>query len=557
MKNYAIGIDFGTLSARALMIDAQTGEELGVSVFEYPHKVMDDTLPSGKMLGKGWALQHPQDYLDALRLTLRDLLKSTRVDPCAVIGVGVDFTSCTMLPVDRNNTPLCLLPEFKSEPHAYVKLWKHHAAQYCADRIDRLARERNEKFLDLYGGKTNSEYLLPKVLQIVEEAPKVYEKCDRIVEAADWIVWQLTGKRVRSTCVAGYKSFWNYRTGYPPRDFLTALDPALESLTDEKLQGEFMDVGQCAGTVTAKMAEITGLKAGTPVAVAIVDAHASLPACKIFEAGKMLLILGTSTCEIVLDEEEKAVSGICGVVKDAIIPGYFAYEAGQSCVGDSFDWFVNNCAPASCREEAREKGIGIHKLLRGKAERLRPGESGLLALDWWNGVRSTLMNFNLSGMILGMTINTKPEEIYRAMIESTAFGARNIIEAYRAGGVEIRELYAAGGIASKDEMMMQIYADICNMTISISGSSQSGALGSAIYGVAAAGKEKSGYANFGQIVQTLGRLQERVYVPIAENAATYELLYREYDRLYQYFGKGENRVMETLDELKNSAKARR
>jgi L-ribulokinase len=557
VKKYAIGIDFGTLSARALMIDAETGEEISVSVFEYPHKVMDDELPCGEKLGNGWALQHPQDYLDALQSTVRDLLESTKIDRSAVIGVGIDFTSCTVLPVDRNNTPLCMLPEFEHEPHAYVKLWKHHAAQYCADMIDRLLEERSEAFLSLYGGKTNSEYLLPKVLQIVKEAPEVYAKCDRIVEAADWIVWQLTGERVRSTCSAGYKSFWNYQTGYPPRDFLIALDPALENLTEEKLRGELKNVGERAGTVTAQMEDFTGLKEGTPVAVAIVDAHASLPACKISEAGKMLMILGTSTCEIVLDKEEKAVPGVCGVVKDAIIPGFFAYEAGQSCVGDNFEWFVKNCLPASYYSEAREKGMGIHKFLRSKAEQLRPGESGLLALDWWNGVRSTLMNFNLSGMVLGMTIHTKPEEIYRAMIESTAFGARKIIETYRAGGIEINELYAAGGIASKDAMMMQIYADVCNMTIHISGSSQSGALGSAIYGVAAAGKEKSGYDSLKQIVQTLGKLQERIYEPIPKNVETYQLLYLEYDRLYHYFGKDENRVMDTLSELKNTVGIRK
>lgn len=557
MKKYAIGIDFGTLSARALMIDAETGEEISVSVFEYPHRVMDDELPCGEKLGNGWALQHPQDYLDALQSTVRDLLESTKIDRSAIIGVGIDFTSCTVLPVDRNNTPLCMLPEFEHEPHAYVKLWKHHAAQYCADMIDRLLEERSEAFLSLYGGKTNSEYLLPKVLQIVKEVPEVYAKCDRIVEAADWIVWQLTGERVRSTCSAGYKSFWNYRTGYPPRDFLIALDPALENLTEEKLRGELKNVGERAGTVTAQMENFTGLKEGTPVAVAIVDAHASLPACKISEAGKMLMILGTSTCEIVLDKEEKAVPGVCGVVKDAIIPGFFAYEAGQSCVGDNFEWFVKNCLPASYYSEAQEKGMGIHKFLRSKAEQLRPGESGLLALDWWNGVRSTLMNFNLSGMVLGMTIHTKPEEIYRAMIESTAFGARKIIETYRAGGIEINELYAAGGIASKDAMMMQIYADVCNMTIHISGSSQSGALGSAIYGVAAAGKEKSGYDNLKQIVQTLGKLQERIYEPIPKNVETYQLLYLEYDRLYHYFGKDENRVMDTLSELKNTVGIRK
>jgi L-ribulokinase len=265
----------------------------------------------------------------------------------------------------------------------------------------------------------------------------------------------------------------------------------------------------------------------------------------------MLMIIGTSTCAIVLGQEEKAIPGVCGVVKDAIIPGLFAYEAGQSCVGDSFDWFVKNCVPDSYKNEAQEKGMGIHKFLRSKAERLKPGESGLLALDWWNGVRSPLMDFQLGGMILGMTLRTKPEEIYRALIESTAFGARKIIETYRAGGIEIHELYAAGGIASKDPMTMQIYADVCNMPIHISGSSQSGALGSAIYGVAAAGKEKSGYDDLTEIVRKIGKVQKQVYDPISKNAETYQLLYHEYEELFRYFGKGENRVMKALNEHKN------
>ena len=550
MKRYAIGIDYGTLSARALLLDIDTGEEVAVTVFEYPHKVMESELPCGKPLGQGWALQHPQDYLDALHNTIIDLLDKTKIDNACVLGVGVDFTSCTMIPVDNSNTPLCMKPEFESEPHAYVKLWKHHAAQNYADLIDRLAKERGEKFIGLYGGKTNSEYLLPKALEILKEAPHVYAACDRLVEAADWIVWQLTGNRVRSTCAAGYKSFWNYKTGYPSRNFLAALDPAFENSAEEKLAGQLMNVGQGAGYITHEMARFTGLREGTAVSVAVVDAHASLPACKITEPGKLLMILGTSSCHIVLDREEKAIPGVCGTVKDAIIPGFFAYEAGQSCVGDSFEWFVNQCVPQSYYQEAKEKNCSIHKLLRSKAKPLHPGESGLLAMDWWNGVRSTLMNFNLSGMILGLTLHTKPEEIYRAMIESTAYGTRKIIETYRKGGVKIHELYAAGGIASKDSMMMQIYADVCNMTIHLSGSSQSGALGSAIYAVSAAGEEKSGYHDLVEIVQKLGKLQNTTYVPSRKNVEIYDTLYREYDRLYNYFGNGENQVMETLKDLK-------
>lgn len=552
MSKYSIGIDFGTLSARALLVQVETGEEITSSVFEYPHKVIENELPCGKELGAGWSLQDPQDYLDALQAVIRGVLEESRISSADVIGVGVDFTSCTMLPVDRNNTPLCMLPRFRSEPHAYAKLWKHHAAQYCAERIDRAIERMGGDLLHLYGGKTNSEWMLPKVMQLAEEAPQVYAACDRIVEAGDWIVWQLTGERVRSTCMAGYKSFWNYKNGYPRQDFFTALNPALGDLMESKLAGPLKNVGECAGTVTPQMADFTGLKAGTAVSAAAIDAHASLPACGISEPGKLLLVLGTSTCHIVLDQAEKEIPGICGVVKDGILPGLFAYEAGQNCVGDSFAWFVNNCVPESYVTDARAKHRNIYQYLQEKAETLCAGESGLLALDWWNGVRSTLMNYNLSGLILGLTLQTKPEEIYRALIEATAFGARKIMETYQNGGISVDELYAAGGIAAKDTMTMQIYADVCNRDIYVAGSAQSGALGSAFYGIAAAGEEKSGYRDMNEIVR-LGRLQQVCYHPDPENVRVYEILYKEYNKLYACFGSDENPVMNTLKALKKGS----
>lgn len=550
MKRYAIGVDYGTLSARAVLIDGENGNELAVSTMDYPHGVMDNILPNGKKLGADWALQYPQDYMDCFVKTVREVLDISKVNSEDVIGIGVDFTSCTILPVLKDGTPLCMLDEYQDEPHSYVKLWKHHSAQYCADILNRIAEERGEKWLSLYGGKISSEWVVPKVMQIVKEAPHIYKACDKIIEAGDWVVWQLCGKEMRSACNAGYKALWHHKTGYPSKAFFASLDPIMENFAEEKLSTDIHPLGSSAGCITLEIAKLTGLSAKTKVAIEIIDAHASVPACGIDTAGKMLMIMGTSTCHMLLSEKEMGVPGTCGVVKDGILPGFYAYEAGQSCVGDHFSWFIQNCLPASYVDEAHRKGINIHKLLREKAEKLATGQSGLLALDWWNGVRSVLMDFDLSGMILGMTLQTKPEEIYRALIEATAYGTRNIIESFEQNGVPVNELYAAGGIALKDPMTMQIYADVCNREIKIAASEQSGAVGSAILGLIAAGEEKSGYSNVGEAIKVIGRIHDVIYQPIPENVKIYDQLFCEYKLLHDYFGMGGNDVMKRLKKIK-------
>ena len=558
-NRYAVGVDYGSLSARALLLNLDTGEEAAVSEFAYPHAVMDTALPDGTPLGTDWALQHPQDYLDALHHTLPDLLHKAGASPDEVVGIGIDFTSCTILPTTKEGIPLCFLPEYKGEPHAYVKLWKHHAAQYCADLLNETAEQRGEPWLSLYGGRISSEWVVPKAMQIAKEAPAVYDAAGRILEAGDWVVWQLCGEEVRSACNAGYKALWHHQNGYPSEAFFEALDPRMKHFVRDKLAApdgtdrNIRPLGSRAGFLTREAAALTGLNEGTAVAVEIIDAHASVPGSGINAAGQMLMIMGTSTCHMLLSETEEGVPGTCGIVKDGILPGFYGYEAGQSCVGDHFAWFVENGVPAAYRDEAKERGMNIHALLREKAGRLKPGESGLVALDWWNGVRSVLMDFDLSGLIVGMTLQTKPEAIYRALIEATAFGTRRIIEAFEDKGVPVRELYAAGGIALKDPMMMQIYADVCNREIRLSGSTQSGALGSAIFGAAAAGPELSGFADVGEAVRKLGRLHETVYRPVPAHVDAYERLYGEYRRLHDFFGLEEG-TMKRLKQMKKEAK---
>jgi len=546
MPKYTIGLDYGTLSARALLLDIESGEEIATAVMDYPHGVMDETLPGGAPLGPDWALQHPRDYLDVLSVIVPQVLREAGINPADVVGIGVDFTASTVLPCLKDGTPLCLLPEYQDVPHAYVKLWKHHAAQPQATRLNETAVSRGEEFLRYYGGIVSSEWAIPKLWQVLDEAPEIYERCEKWIEAADWLVWQLCGVETRNACCAGYKALWVKALGYPSDDFFKALDPRLEHVIDEKMSRNVLPLGARAGGLTDAMALALGLEPGTAVAAGIIDAHVAVPAAGITGAGEMLAIMGTSTCHMLLGGEEIPVPGICGVAADGILPGYYAYEAGQCCVGDHFAWFIENCLPKAYFDEATAKRVNIHALLREKASAKKPGESGLVALDWWNGNRSVLVDAELTGLLIGMTLQTRPEDIYRALIEATAYGTRKIVETFRENGVRVDALYAAGGIAQKDPMMMQIYADILRMPIRIVASGQAGALGAAIYGACAAGSTAGGFDDASEAARRLGRVKDTVYIPDGANAALYDGLYAEYILLHDYFGRGGNDVMKRL-----------
>ncbi len=549
MAKYALGIDYGTLSGRALLVDVRTGEEVAVSEYEYPHGVMAEQMTCGVKLPPDFALQHPRDYLKVLEVCIPDVIRKSGADPKDIIGVGVDFTACTILPVRADGTPVCFSKEYKSVPNAYVKLWKHHAAQDKANRLNEIAERRGEKWLARYGGKISSEWMFPKVWQILDESPDIYEQADRFIEATDWVVWQLTGVETRNSCTAGYKAIWHKRDGYPSPEFFEALDPRMKNIAQDKL-GEVVPLGTRAGGITPEMAEKTGLVPGTSVAVGNVDAHVCVPAVKIDGPGKMLAIMGTSTCHMLLGKEEKSVPGICGYVEDGVLPGYYGYEAGQSCVGDHFAWFTDNCVPEEYFKIAKSGGMDIHEYMQKLAAELAPGESGLLALDWWNGNRSVLVDVDLTGMMIGMTLQTKPHEMYRALVEATAFGTRKIIENFEESGVAVDEFYAAGGIAEKSPFMMQLYADIIQKPVRISGSAQGPALGAAIFGAVAAGAENGGYENVFEAARVMGKLKDTLYMPNAKSAEVYDSLYAAYKKLHDYFGRGENDVMKQLKALR-------
>jgi len=554
MSKYVIGVDYGTLSGRALIADARSGEEIASAVYEYPHAVMDKALPDGTALGPAWALQDPQDYLDVLSNAVPEIIRQSGISPEDIIGIGTDFTACTVLPVKADGTPLCFLPQYKNRPHAYVKLWKHHAAQDKANKLNEIAAKRGEAWLNNYGGKISSEWAIPKIWQIAEEDPEIYDAMDRFIEAADWVIWQLCGRETRNACTAGYKEIWNKKTGFPSKAFFRALSPKLTNVVKEKLSRSISPLGEKAGEITPVAAKLTGLLPGSAVAIGNVDAHVCVPAVGIDGPGKMLAIMGTSTCHIMMGTEEHQVPGMCGVVEDGVLPGYFGYEAGQSCVGDHFAWFIDNCLTASYYEEAKRQKKNVYKFVQEKATLLKPGESGLIALDWWNGNRSVLVDVDLTGMLLGMTLQTKPEEIYRALIEATAYGTRMIIENYREHGVPVNEFYASGGISQKDPLTMQIYADVINMPVKIAGSEQGPALGSAIFASVAAGKAAGGYDSIYEAARTMGKIKDAVYFPVPEHVEVYNKLFAEYRTLHDYFGRGENDVMKQLKDLKKKVK---
>ncbi len=506
-----VGVDFGTLSARAVVVRVDDGAELGTAMHAYRHGVIDRRLPSsGEELPPDWALQDPRDYVESIAEAVRGAVRDASIDPTAVIGIGTDFTACTMLPTFADGTPLCARAEFADRPHAFVKLWKHHAAQPQADRINALAAERAEPWRARYGGLISSEWEFAKGLELLEGDPEVYRTTERWVEAADWIVWQLCGRYVRNACSAGYKGILQDGR-YPSREFQAALNPAFADFVETKLDQPIGRLGERAGALTPTMAERLGLPAGIAVAVGNVDAHVTAPAALAVTPGRMVAIMGTSTCHVMNGAELREVPGMCGVVDGGIIEGLWGYEAGQSGVGDILAWFVDNAVPAAVGEAARSRGVGLHEHLTALAAAQAVGEHGLIALDWHSGNRSVLVNHELSGLILGLTVTTTPAEVYRALIEATAFGARTIVEAFGRAGVPVEEFVVAGGL-TKNGLMMQIYADVLRLPLSLIGSEQGPALGSAIHAAVAAGA----FADVPTAAARMGRVRARAYVPIAE-----------------------------------------
>lgn len=540
---YALGYDFGSESGRCVLVDVSNGAELASAVHAYRHGVMERALPTGEPLAESWALQHPGDYLEALEVTTREVLRRSGVKPDDIVGIGTDFTACTVLPTLADGTPLCFLDQWQRTPHAWVKLWKHHAAQPWADRLNAQAEKRNEAWLPTYGGKISAEWLFPKVAQVAEEAPAVYVAADKWIESADWIVWQLTGVETRNASSAGYKAIWDAESGYPSRDFCQQYHAKLVNLPDKL--GKPVALGQRAGELTLAMAQRLGLRPGIAVAVGNVDAHVSVPACGTTDNGVLVAIMGTSCCHIVCGPDKRLVPGMCGVVKDGVVPGNYGYEAGQTGFGDHFAWL------------SRLLGAGDpgHATLEAEALKLGPGGSGLLALDWWNGNRSVLVDASLTGLLVGLTLHTTPAEIYRALVESLAFGTRMIIDTFVQYGVKVERIVACGGLPEKNRLLMQTIADVTGRPIQIARSAQTSAVGAAIFGAVAAGRRRGGYDSLSEAAKAMGGVKELGFTPNPAHRGLYNQLFNEYRTLHDHFGRA-NTIMRRLKELRAKADVR-
>ncbi len=538
MSRFALGLDFGTESVRALVVDCDRGREVAEAVSPYAHGVISKTLPGTKKpLAPDFALQHAGDYIESMLKAIRQVLKS--VTASKIIGIGVDFTACTILPIRRDGTPLMMLPRFRKNPHAWVKLWKHHAAQPEADRVNEVGRTRREPLLKYYSGLISSEWMVPKCMEIARKAPDVYRAADLIIDAGDWLVFQLTGEFTRNACAAGYKGLWNSKLGFPSKSFLGALDPRIRNLADKWLKN-IVAPGRRAGVVSREFARKSGLKAGTPVSAATIDAHSGVPGMGVSGEGPLSIIMGTSSCHMVLSRKLRLFNGYAGVTKDGIIPGFYGYESGQNAVGDVFAWFTRDFL-----------GVPFDRLSK-KARRLKPGQSGLVALDWLNGARSVLMNANLSGMVLGLTLASKPEEVYRALIEGTAFGTKIIVESYRENDIPVRDLAVCGGLV-KDPLILQIYADVTGLPVRVAASNQAVALGAAIFGAVAAGKEAGGFETVSEAIAKMTRPPIATYKPDRKAAAIYRKLFETYRKCHDIFGREQAALMVGLKRLKRES----
>ncbi|MCP4249124.1 MAG: ribulokinase [bacterium] len=536
-RKYTIGVDFGTESARALLVDTASGREIASAVSQYAHG------HRGVILGRdpNLARQHPADYVTNAEKSIRKVLSLAKrqlksFQPDQVIGLGVETTGSTPLPVDREGRPLAFDRRYAKSPAAMAWLWKDHTATAEAEEITARAREARPEYLAKCGGTYSSEWFFSKILHCLRTSPKVFDAAHSWMEIADWIPAMLTGTESPERlsvgiCAAGHKAMFNEDWGgYPDAEFLSLLHPKLGELRG-RLASEAQAADQRAGGLTGEWARRTGLPAGIPVAVGALDAHLGGVGAGI-KPGMLVKIIGTSTCDmmVVPDTQRLAdIPGLCGIVKGSILPGCSGLEAGQSAVGDIFNWFVDHVQPGGRR-------AGSHEQLTAAARRIKPGASGLLALDWNNGNRTVLVDQRLTGLLLGQTLYTTPAEIYRALIEATAFGALTIVNRFEEYGVKVDQVVNCGGIAEKNPLVMQIYADVTGRPMKVSRSQQTCALGAAIAGAVVAGRQAGGYDDFPAAQEVMTGLKKRVFQPNAKAHTVYQELYSLYHKLHDAFG---------------------
>lgn len=539
-EKYVIGLDYGTESGRAILVQCSDGSILASVEQKYRHGVIDTNLPGGgEKLPNHYALQYPEDYLEALIDMVREVKRKSGVEAEEIIGLSIDFTASTVLPISVDGVPLCMKPFFKDRPHAYVKLWKHHGAWKECEWINQVLE--NQGLLDdfRFGGKISPELLVPKGMEIMNGDPQAYQAAAEIIEAGDWLTRVLTNSDSRSGSMAGYKAWWTPEDGYPDEQFFRSLDPMMEGFAKEKLKGAICPVGGRIGTLGKNWADKLALKEGIGVGASIIDSHAGVAGCGIGEKGQMMLVIGTSIVAIALSDRPLGGKGVCGNMKGGIVPGYYALESGVAAVGDMFAWFIQNFVPAEYVASAAKEGQDIHAYLSARAALLEPGESGLLVLDWWNGNKTPFVDAKLSGVILGLTLRTKPEELYRALIEATAYGTRMLLETFQEAEIDIHEIIASGGIATKNQFLMQIYANVTGKVIKVAKSNQTAAVGAAVYAAMAAGAENGGYDTYQEAVKNMTKVSEVQYTPQPKDCKVYDSLYKEYREAGTLLGKAD------------------
>jgi L-ribulokinase len=528
--SYSIGIDYGTASGRVFLVDTSNGAIISSYIKEYPHGTISGSL-NGQKLPQNYFLQHAEDYTQILEQGVTHVLNDSQVDPNEVIGIGIDFTSCTIVFLDDNFEPLHTKSEYENNPHSYVKLWKHHGAQEQADLMNEISAQYNKHWLDNYGHSVNCEWMIPKILEVKQQAPEILEATSYIMEAGDYLVSLLTNKNLRSNCGIGFKGFYNEEEGFN-YEFFAAVDSELPDIVKEKCEAPVVKIGESAGSLSAHYQQLWGLNANVQISPYIIDAHSGVLGVGAIQQGEFTPVIGTSTCHLMLDAKQAPIPAITGSVKDAIIPGLYAYEAGQAAVGDLFNYSAQQ-APKAIVDEAERQNISVLEHLENLAKEIAIEDQHVTVLDWHNGNRSILSDSQLTGSIFGLTLQTPFAMVHRAHIEATAFGTKLIMQQFENNNIPVHTVFASGGIPKKSDLLVDIYANVLNKEVVVLDSSNATALGAAMLGANVGGA----YADLETTVENMKQAVLYRKQPEAEKVKAYEHLFNKYKALHDLLGR--------------------
>ncbi|MBX5319428.1 ribulokinase [Staphylococcus caprae] len=528
--SYSIGIDYGTASGRVILVDTSNGEMISSYEETYEHGTIAETL-NGEAIPRNYFLQNADDYLHVLENGVKHVLEESKVNKNDVLGIGVDFTSCTIVFLDENFEPLHRQDSLKNNPHAYVKLWKHHGAQDEATQMIEASEKTSNQWLDYYGSSVNSEWMIPKILEMKHEAPELLERTSNIMEAGDYITSLLTNKNIRSNCDIGFKGFWDEVNGFN-YDFFETVDTTLPAIVKEKCEAPVVHIGESAGNLAVYYQQLWNLPEKVQISLYMIDAHSGVLGVGAIEQGEFTAVIGTSTCHLMLDPKQKPIPAITGSVKDAIIPGLYAYEAGQAAVGDLFS-YSERLAPKHIVDQALEKEVSVLEYLEELASDVDVEDQHVIVLDWHNGNRSILSDSHLSGSVFGLTLQTPFEMIHRAYLESTAYGTKMIMKQFEDNEIPVHTVYASGGIPKKSQLLVDIYANVLNKKVVVLESSNATALGAAMLGANVGGAYPS-------LKETVEHMKQPIYYikePEPDKVKAYDKLFDKYRKLHDILGR--------------------